>query len=135
MNATAEAEAEAAAAAGAKWEMPYLNSGTILGSAGHLWCVLDQVLGDLNASHAHLPLGDVNDQRWFTRFWLRSPACAALDTRASLFQTLHGLSPDDFTVMGAPATAAASRATPCDYRQQQAGGSIHVDGRRPTTRI
>lgn len=77
----------------------YLNSGTYMGPLGLVRTMVDEVLQDLRQCY-QLPeaLEQVDDQRWFTRYLLRHPGLARLDTGGQLFHTLHDMGPQLFEI-------------------------------------
>jgi hypothetical protein len=77
----------------------YLNSGTYMGPLGLVRAMVDEVLQDLGQCY-QLPEAreHVDDQRWFTRYLLRHPELARLDTGGQLFHTLHDMDPQLFEV-------------------------------------
>ena len=66
---------------------PFLNSGTIMGYAGSMLCMLEEVIRDMKEQHGFrgAAITDTNDQRWFTRYWLRHTHCATLDYQGLIF--------------------------------------------------
>ncbi|CAM9462541.1 unnamed protein product [Phaeothamnion confervicola] len=87
----------------------YLNSGTYVGRASDVRRMLDEVAEDLHRNHAAFG-GDilgVDDQRWFTRFFLRHAGTSriVLDTARALFLPMHAVPQSDIVVV--PGNAAA----------------------------
>lgn len=112
---------------GALPPLPHLNSGLFVGSAGAVLAMLNEVSSDVAAHHSSLARnGDVDDQRFFWRFYLRHRhrliqgqesrtdssaregigdidcmAAVALDTSGKLFHSFHGVNPDALVVSDA----------------------------------
>jgi hypothetical protein len=63
----------------------FLNSGSYIGYAGAILRLIQEVS----------PQGTESDQGLFTRYYLEHRGDLALDYRATLFQTLNGVAPDD----------------------------------------
>ncbi|CAM9228621.1 unnamed protein product [Phaeothamnion confervicola] len=86
----------------------FLNSGTYVGRASDVRRMLDEIAEDLRRHHAAFG-GDVlgvDDQRWFTRFFLRhaNTSHVVLDTARALFLPLHSVPPSDLVIVpGDPA--------------------------------
>jgi len=103
--------------------LPHLNSGLFVGSAGAVLTMLDEVTRDVAAHHSSIAgNGDVDDQRFFWRFYLRHRhtvgkafsgadssvgetiagkngfAAVALDTTGTLFHSFHGVNSDALVV-------------------------------------
>jgi len=99
--------------------LPHLNSGLFMGSAGAVLAMLSEVSSDVEAHHSAFDgNGDVDDQRFFWRFYLRhrhslvsaqksgndgkdGVAVVALDTSGVLFHSFHGVNPDALLVSDA----------------------------------
>jgi hypothetical protein len=78
----------------------FLNSGSYIGLVKHIKLMLADVSEDIRAHHAFTgasPLA-LDDQRWFTRYYLRNPGVAGMDVDGVMFHTLHDIGPDEFTV-------------------------------------
>ncbi|CAN0284614.1 unnamed protein product, partial [Phaeothamnion confervicola] len=86
----------------------FLNSGTYIGRASDVRWMLDEVAEDLRRNHEAFG-GDVlavDDQRWFTRFFLRhaNTSHVVLDTSRALFLPMFAVPPLDIIVVpGDPA--------------------------------
>jgi hypothetical protein len=99
-----------------KQPMKYLNSGTYMGSAGDIKKMTKQVIDDITAHLPNAEVAAVNDQRWYWRHWLLHPEQIALDTKASMFHTLHGTEADQFVALQDPVGTILSNITntmPC----------------------
>ncbi|CAM9123311.1 unnamed protein product [Chrysoparadoxa australica] len=84
--------------------LPFVNSGTYIGYAHAVGAMLDEILLDLEQHHCLNGAGPelLDDQRWFTRYFLRrgsSPERITLDRHGVLFQTLHAVNPRDIQVL------------------------------------
>jgi hypothetical protein len=101
-----DASAEVTALPRNRQHLPFLNAGCYMGKAWAVAAMLREVILDLETSHLNgsaysqegrRALADVDDQRWFTRYFLRHrkksdvDVTAALDTKGVLFHSLHGL--------------------------------------------
>jgi hypothetical protein len=129
--------------------LPFLNAGCFIGKASAVELMLEDILIDLETNHiggsvnekfSDQVLADVDDQRWFTRYFLRHrhiPECSggycghsseisvALDTKGLLFHSLHGVPKGSLTVSDAPRGIVTSQHTqgtsPC-FIHGNAGG-------------
>jgi hypothetical protein len=111
--------------------LPHLNSGLFMGSAGALVAMLAEVSRDVAAHHSDFAANaDVDDQRFFWRFYLRhrfdearsssgtrsshgmssdsGMAAVALDTAGLLFHSFHGVDPTALRVADAHTGALVS---------------------------
>jgi hypothetical protein len=68
----------------------FLNAGSYLGYAGALRRLIEEIA----------PQGTESDQGLFTRYYLAHRDSLTLDYRATLFQTLYGVEPDDLVFEG-----------------------------------
>ena len=77
---------------------PFLNSGTIMGRAGDMKEVLEEVLQDAAPYYEGrgMHIRDAADQRLMTRYWLAHPGRLQVDMMGELFHTLHGIHRDAF---------------------------------------
>jgi len=78
----------------------FLNSGSYVGLVKHVRFMLEDVTADIAEHHSYTgasPLA-LDDQRWFTRYYLRNPGVAAMDVDGVLFHTLHDIDPEELTV-------------------------------------
>ncbi|CAM9228547.1 unnamed protein product [Phaeothamnion confervicola] len=94
----------------------FLNAGTFAGRASDVRRMLEEIAEDLQRHHKAFG-GDVlavDDQRWFTRFFLRHAASghAAVDAGRVLFLALNDLPRPD--VVAPPGDSALLRYTPTD---------------------
>lgn len=78
----------------------FVNSGSYVGLAKHVKMMLEDVSADIAKHHSFTnasPLA-LDDQRWFTRYYLRNPAVAQLDVEGHLFHTLHDIKPSELSI-------------------------------------
>ena len=122
--------------------LPYLNAGCYIGEVWAIEAMLREVLLDLENNHLYgsagsqeseLALADIDDQRWFTRFFLRhgmdnhrtGEITAALDSNGLIFHSPHGLPGGVLSISNARSGVVRSRATggtsPC-FLHGNAGG-------------
>jgi len=79
----------------------FLNSGSYIGLVRHVKLMLEDVSADISAHHSFTgasPLA-LDDQRWFTRYYLRNPAVSTMDLMGEMFHTLHDVDSDDLRVV------------------------------------
>jgi len=71
----------------------FLNSGSYIGLVKHVKLMLEDVSADIAEHHSFTgasPLA-LDDQRWFTRYYLRNPAVSTMDLMGVMFHTLHDI--------------------------------------------
>ena len=107
--------------------LPFLNSGSFVGRAGAITCMLQEVLEDIAMHHTlspELTMADVDDQRWFTRYHLRHPNIAPIDNQGTIFHSLHAVDVGTLQVINSTSGQVRSALTntePC-FIHGNAGG-------------
>eukprot|EP00937_MAST-01D_sp_MAST-1D-sp2_P007512 g7512.t1 len=78
----------------------YLNSGTYMGRADHVKRMFRHLADDLrdHYSWGGADYRQVNDQRWFMRYWFLHHRDVVLDVHGELFHTLHQVDPAQFSM-------------------------------------
>ena len=96
----------------------YVNSGSYIGLVKDVKMMLEDVSADIAKHHAFSgasPLA-LDDQRWFTRYYIRNPGVIERDEMGILFHTLHDIDPKEFTnIEGEPGRLYSNwtKSTPC----------------------
>lgn len=74
----------------------FLNSGTYMGSAQSIREMLAEIALDISEHHSIFGASKhrLDDQRWFSRHYLRNKGKLTLDTGGVMFHTLHDVAPE-----------------------------------------
>ena len=81
--------------------LPYLNSGVFMGSAAFVRRLVKESLEDIRDNFfltSKSSMAQADDQRFYSRWFLRNQGTAAVDTNGFLFQTLHDHAAHSFVV-------------------------------------
>ncbi len=72
-----------------------------MGSAENIRVMLAEVILDISEHHTFTgaPRHRIDDQRWFTRYYLRNNEIVTLDTDGIMFHTLHDIESERLIVM------------------------------------
>ncbi len=78
----------------------FLNSGSYIGLVKNVKMMLEDVSSDIAEHHAFTGASPMalDDQRWFTRYYLRNPGVAQMDVEGVMFHTLHDIEPEELSI-------------------------------------
>lgn len=79
----------------------YVNSGTYIGYANDIRDMLAEISADIADHHSFTGASKhrLDDQRWFTRHYIRNQNSVAMDVDGVMFHTLHDVEPTQIQVV------------------------------------